>query len=320
MMDWTDRDCRYFLRLLSPRALLYTEMVTAQAVVRGDPERVLGYSPAEQPLVLQLGGSDPVVLGEAARRATSWGYRALNLNVGCPSSRVVEGAFGACLMKDPGRVADCVAALLGAGAPVSVKTRIGVDDRDDYPSLVEFVTRVSAAGCHHFIVHARKAWLNGLSPHENRTLPPLRYDVVHRLRSDFPTLRIDINGGITTVAAVREQLARVDGVMIGRQAYAEPWLLAELEAAGLVGPGGERRPLPERAAIVSAMADYAERRVAAGAPLRQVVRHLLGLYHGQPGGRVWRRFLSEGLVDRGATPDLLRRSLAVLPVPASRAA
>jgi tRNA-dihydrouridine synthase A len=319
MMDWTDRDCRYFHRLLAPGALLYTEMVTAHAVLRGDRGRLLGFAAEEQPLVLQLGGSDPRLLAAAAGIAAEWGYGALNLNVGCPSPRVVEGAFGACLMKEPGLVADCVAAMASAGPPVSVKTRIGVDDRDDYDSLAGFVARVAAAGCRHFIVHARKAWLEGLSPHENRTLPPLRYDVVHRLRRDFPALRLELNGGLTSVADVRRELAVVDGVMIGRQAYSEPWLLVELDAAGLVtGAPADRAP-PTRAGIVAAMATYADRRRADGVPLRRVVRHLLGLYRGQPGGRAWRRFLSERATDPQAGGDVLRASLAILP-PASTGA
>lgn len=313
MMDWTDRDCRYFHRLLAPGVLLYTEMVTAHAILRGDRGRLLGHSPVEQPLVLQLGGSDPGLLAAAAGIAADWGYAALNLNVGCPSPRVVEGAFGACLMKEPGLVADCVAAMATTGLPVSVKTRIGVDDQDDYDSLAAFVARVAAAGCGHFIVHARKAWLQGLSPHENRTLPPLRYDVVHRLRRDFPGLRLELNGGLTSVADVRRELAVVDGVMIGRQAYAEPWLLVELDATGLVTGAPDHPAPPTRAGIVAAMADYADRRRAEGVPLRRVARHLLGLYRGQPGGRAWRRFLSERANDPQAGGDVLRASLAVLP-------
>lgn len=313
MMDCTDRDCRFFLRLLSPGVLLYTEMVTAAAVVRGDRERLLGFAPAEQPLVLQLGGSDPRLLAEAAGIAAGLGYQALNLNAGCPSPRVREGAFGACLLKEPMRVADCVLAMRSSGLPVSVKTRIGVDDHDDYAHLAGFVSRVAEAGCSHFIVHARKAWLDGLSPRENRTIPPLRYDVVYRLREDFPALRIEINGGIASVADVRAQLARVDGVMIGRHAYADPWLLVQLEAEGLVTGRAPAGAAPSRESIVLSMADYAAARVAGGAPLRQVVRHMLGLYRGQPGGRAWRRFLGEGICDRRAGPGLLRSSLAVLP-------
>jgi tRNA-dihydrouridine synthase A len=320
MMDWTDRDCRYFLRLLAPGVQLYTEMVTAIAIVRGDRERLLGFSPAEQPVVLQLGGSDPRLLGEAARIAAGFGYRSLNLNVGCPSPRVVEGAFGACLMKDPPLVADCVRAMASSGLPVSVKTRIGVDDHDSYDLLATFVGEVSAAGCRHFIVHARKAWLDGLSPHENRTIPPLRYDVVHRLRRDFPGLRLEINGGIETVEAVAAQLAEVDGVMIGRKAYQDPWFLVELALAGLAGP--VPATAPEREHVVLAMADYAAGRCAAGAPLRQITRHLLGLYRGQRGGRAWRRFLTEQVASRGASPQLLRDSLALVSrsAPAARAA
>jgi tRNA-dihydrouridine synthase A len=320
MMDWTDRDCRYFLRLLAPGVQLYTEMVTAIAIVRGDRERLLGFSPAEQPVVLQLGGSDPRLLADAAAIAAGFGYRALNLNVGCPSPRVVEGAFGACLMKDPPLVADCVRAMATSGLPVSVKTRIGVDDHDSYEALAGFVAQVSAAGCQHLIVHARKAWLDGLSPHENRTIPPLRYDVVYRLRRDFPALRLEVNGGIETVAAVATHLDQVDGVMIGRKAYQDPWFLVELAAAGLAGP--VPAVLPGRADVVLAMADYAAARLAAGAPLRQVTRHLLGLYRGQRGGRAWRRFLTEQVGSPSAGPQLLRDSLALVTAqaPAARAA
>ncbi|MBL8225910.1 MAG: tRNA dihydrouridine(20/20a) synthase DusA [Chromatiales bacterium] len=308
MMDWTDRDCRYFLRLLAPGALLYTEMVTAIAIVRGDRGRLLGFSPAEQPLVLQLGGSDPELLAEASAIAAGFGYRALNLNVGCPSSRVVEGAFGACLMKDPPRVADCVRAMLSAGLPVSVKTRIGVDDHDSYDALAAFIDQVSAAGCRHFIVHARKAWLSGLSPHENRTIPPLRYDVVYRLRDDFPALRLEINGGIGSVDDVAGHLGRVDGVMLGRKAYQDPWFLVELAQAGLCGPVSAL----DRAGVVLAMADYAAVRCAEGAPLRQLTRHMLGLYRGQRGGRAWRRFLTERAAVPGAGPEVLQESLALV--------
>jgi len=318
MMDWTDRDCRYFLRLLAPGVLLYTEMVTASAIVRGDRARLLGFAPAEQPLVLQLGGSDPALLAEAAGLAAGFGYRALNLNVGCPSSRVVEGAFGACLMKDPPRVADCVRAMASTGLPVSVKTRIGVDDHDSYDALVAFIDQVGAAGCRHFIVHARKAWLTGLSPRENRTIPPLRYDVVYRLRDDFPGLRLDINGGIGTVAEAAGHLGRVDGIMVGRKAYQEPWFLVELAEAGLCGPA----PVLDRAGVVRAMADYAVARHAEGVPLRQLTRHMLGLYRGQRGGRAWRRFLTEGAAVAGAGPGILLESLALVgqPVPDAQAA
>jgi tRNA-dihydrouridine synthase A len=318
MMDWTDRDCRYFLRLLAPGVLLYTEMVTAIAIVRGDRGRLLGFSPAEQPLVLQVGGSDPELLAQASAIAAGFGYRALNLNVGCPSSRVVEGAFGACLMKDPPRVADCVLAMASSGLPVSVKTRIGVDDHDSYDGLAAFIDQVSAAGCRHFIVHARKAWLSGLSPHENRTIPPLRYDVVYRLRDDFPALRLEINGGIGSLAEVAGHLGRVDGVMLGRKVYHDPWFLVELTQAGLCGPVTEL----DRPGVVRAMAGYAAMRCAEGVPLRQVTRHMLGLYRGQRGGRAWRRFLTERATVAGAGPQVLHESLALVgqPVPDAQAA
>jgi len=304
MMDWTDRHCRYFFRLLSPDIRLYTEMVTAQAVLQGDRERLLDYDPAEHPVALQLGGSEPEQLAAAIRVANAWNYDEVNLNVGCPSDRVQSGRFGACLMAEPERVADCVMAMRDAGEPpVTVKTRIGIDDQDDYAFLERFVGAVVAAGCRHFVVHARKAILAGLSPKENRSIPPLRYEVVYRLKRDFPELTVILNGGVETIEAVREHLDHVDGVMIGRKAYADPWFLAELE--------GRPDAMLTRERVLGDMADYAGRQIAAGARLHHITRHMLGLFNGRPGARRWRRFLSERAIRPGADEQVLRDSLAV---------
>ncbi|MEO8224071.1 MAG: tRNA dihydrouridine(20/20a) synthase DusA [Gammaproteobacteria bacterium] len=309
MMDCTDRHCRYFLRLLSPRVRLYTEMLNAAAIVRGAADRWLRFDPSEQPLAIQLGGSDPALLAAASRRAADYGYNEINLNAGCPSERVSDGAFGACLMKSPGLVAECVRAMAGVSArPVTVKTRIGVDDRDDYGFVRDFVGIVAAAGCGTFILHARKAYLSGLSPKENRTVPPLRYDVVYRLRQEFPHLRLVINGGIDTAHGVRQHLAAgMDGVMIGRKAYADPWWLTQVEteflsAGPAVGP-------PARAAVVRSMVEYARRECREGTRLHHITRHMLGLYHGQPGARAWRRELTLGAATPMAGPDLLLEAL-----------
>ncbi|HSQ07620.1 MAG TPA: tRNA dihydrouridine(20/20a) synthase DusA, partial [Chromatiaceae bacterium] len=241
MLDWTDRHCRYFLRLITRRTLLYTEMVTTGALIHGDRERHLGYDPAEHPVALQLGGSDPESLAACARLGADRGYDEINLNVGCPSDRVQNGRFGACLMAEPRLVAECVAAMKGRVAiPVTVKTRIGIDDRDSYEELVEFVTEIAAAGCDALIVHARKAWLQGLSPRENRNIPPLRHDLVERLKGDFPGLSISLNGGVTTLTQASELLQRLDGVMIGREAYQNPWVLAQADQVIF----GDPRPTP----------------------------------------------------------------------------
>jgi tRNA-dihydrouridine synthase A len=306
MMDCTDRHCRYFHRLLTPDAGLYTEMITATAIVHGDRDRLLARHPAEGAVALQLGGSDPDLLARAAALAVPYGYGEVNLNVGCPSPRVAEGSFGACLLKEPALVARCVAAMAAVvPVPVTVKTRIGVDDLDDYDHLAGFVEQVSGAGCRMF--------MQGLSPRENRTVPPLRYDVAYRLKTDFPGLDIVVNGGIADAVAVEEHLGHVDGVMIGRQAYAEPWLLAELQARGLAGrtprPGWQP---PDRHQVVLEMADYLDGVTARGERAQPVIRHLLGLWHGLPGARRWRRFLTEGAVRPGASGQLLRDSLALL--------
>jgi tRNA-dihydrouridine synthase A len=309
MMDRTDRHCRYFHRLLAPDIRLYTEMVVAQAIVRGDRGKLLAFDPAEQPLALQLGGSDPELLAQATRIAADYGYDEINLNIGCPSDRVQSGRFGACLMAESGRVADCVSAMSEAvDLPVTVKTRIGIDDHDSYEFLADFVGVVARGGCSKFVVHARKALLSGLSPRENRTIPPLRYDTVYRLKKDFPDLWIVINGGVRTTADVASHLQHVDGVMIGRQAYSDPYWLSDLQ--GLIGDGGEGWNPLSREQIVSQMADYAERQLAAGTRIHHISRHMLGLFAGRPGARGWRRFISEGAAKKSAGPEVLLESIA----------
>ena len=300
MMDWTDRHCRYFLRLVSPRAMLYTEMVTTGALIHGDVPRHLDFSAEEHPVALQLGGSEPGDLAHCAKLAAQWGYDEINLNVGCPSERVQRGAFGACLMAEPALVADCVRAMREATAlPVTVKHRIGIDDVERYEFVRAFVEQVSAAGCETFIVHARNAILKGLTPKENREIPPLKYACVHQLKRDFPHLTIVINGGITRLEEIDTQLAQVDGVMLGRAAYHDPWVLA---AAGerLFGSGPD-----SRAEVAAGMHAYARRHIAAGGHLRQVTRHMLGLYHGHGRARAWRRLLSDAGRLAGNDPDLI---------------
>lgn len=308
MMDYTDRHCRYLLRLLSPRALLYTEMVTAQALAHGDVERLLGFDDAEHPVALQLGGSDPALLAQAARLGEQRGYDEINLNVGCPSDRVQSGRFGACLMAEPRLVAECVAAMRDAVVriPVTVKCRIGIDDFDDYAFFENFVLTVrEQAGVDVFIVHARKAHLQGLSPKENREVPPLRYDVPARLKAEHSELTVILNGGLKSEAQVREWLPRFDGVMLGRQAYQEPYLLAELDAS-LLGPGVT---LPLREDVVLRYADYVDLRLADGHRLPLMLRHVHGLYAGLPNARTWRRYLTEQGQRPGASGEVLRRSL-----------
>jgi len=306
MMDWTDRHCRAFHRLLTPHARLYTEMVTAPAVLHGDRARLLGFDASEHPVALQLGGSVPAEIADAARIGEDFGYDEINLNVGCPSDRVQSGRFGACLMREPALVAECYAAMQAAvRVPVTIKCRIGVDEQDAEEDLRRFVATVHAAGCTVFVVHARKAWLQGLSPKENRDIPPLDYSRVYRLKREFPHLQIHINGGVSAVADVAAHLIEVDGVMLGRTAYHEPYRLAEIEAA-LWGT-----PLPERDAVVAAMQPYVERHLAAGGRLQHVSRHLLGLYQGLPGGRAWRRHLSENAHRADAGFEVIEAALAV---------
>ena len=306
MLDWTDRHYRYFIRLLSRHTLLYTEMVTTGAILRGDRERLLAHDQAEYPLALQLGGSDPAELARCARIAADWGYDEINLNVGCPSDRVQSGRFGACLMAEPDLVAACVAAMRAAtDLPVTVKTRIGIDERDSYQELADFVRRVAAGGCTVFIVHARKAWLSGLSPKENREIPPLRYEIVHRLKQDFPELIIVLNGGLTTLKQVSEQLRQVDGVMIGRAAYENPYLLAEVDRRFF---GSSASP-PNRHQVVRALLPYLEERLRAGTPLQCMTRPILGLFQGIPGARAWRRVLSERAWRHGAGVEVVEAAL-----------
>ena len=298
MLGWTDRWCRYFLRLISRHTLLYTEMVTTGALLHRDPARFLAFDPAEHPLALQLGGSDPAALARCSRLGERWGYDEINLNVGCPSDRVQSGRFGACLMKEPELVAACVRAMADATRlPVTVKHRTGVDRQDSYPALRDFVGTVAAAGCGTFIVHARKAWLQGLSPKENRDVPPLDYPRVHRLKRDFPDLEIIVNGGITHLEAARGQLRHLDGVMIGRAAYHDPWLLADADRLLFGDPGS---PRPDRYRVIERLIPFVERELALGTPLNRITRHLLGLFHGQPGARAWRRHLSEQACRAGA--------------------
>jgi tRNA-dihydrouridine synthase A len=319
MMDWTDRHCRYFLRGFSPGALLYTEMITSAAILRGDARRLLAFDPEEHPVALQLGGSEPRELAGAARAGEEAGYDEINLNCGCPSDRVASGAFGACLMREPARVADCVAAMCAAvSIPVTVKMRIGVVsgtreqtrgalssfDEADYEALHTFVSQVRDAGCQVAIVHARKAVLGGLSPKDNREVPPLRYDVVRRLKEQLGDLPVIVNGGLRTPASVLEALTWCDGVMLGREAYHRPFVLSELQQA----LGGERFEPPSREALLERMARYAQRQLAQGDRLPTITRHMLGLYAGEAGARDYRRLLSEGARAAGAGPELIRQA------------
>ena len=312
MMDWTDRHCRYFMRLLSPSAFLYTEMVTAAAIHHGDADRFLRFNAEEHPLALQLGGSDPDWMASATAKANEYGYDEININVGCPSDKVQSGQFGACLMATPDVVAECYQAMLReTDNPITVKTRIGIDDQDSYEFLTVFVERLVNAGCKKFVVHARIAILDGLSPKDNRTIPPLNYERVYQLKKDFPDLEIVINGGLADLAHVDEVLEHVDGAMIGRQAYHQPYFLAELEHH--FNPDWE---LPERGDIVEKMLPYVESVLAAGEPLGRVTRHMLGLYAGQPGARAWRRYLSQHSYLDGAGSEVLLGALSAMPVAA----
>ncbi|WP_109125215.1 tRNA dihydrouridine(20/20a) synthase DusA [Dyella sp. C11] len=305
MMDWTDRHCRYFHRLLSPHARLYTEMVTSAALVRGKQLRLLEHSQQEHPVALQLGGSEPEELAIAARYGADAGYDEINLNVGCPSDRVQSGRFGACLMREPALVGDCVKAMRDAvDVPVTVKCRIGVDDQDDYADLQHFTETMIDAGVEVLVVHARKAWLQGLSPKENREIPPLDYERVYRLKREFPELVVVINGGITTVEQVQAHLERVDGVMLGRAAYHDPYILAQVEAA-LYG-----EPMPARDDVLLRMRPYIEAELARGTSLKHISRHLLGLYQGEPGARGFRRRLSEGAHLPDADWRLIEQAIA----------
>lgn len=298
MMDYSDRHFRYFMRLLSPNALLYTEMITSKAIVHGDRNYLLNYSSQEHPIALQLGGSDAKELAACAKIALDYAYDEINLNVGCPSDRVQSGQFGACLMKQPLLVADCVSAMKNAvSIPITVKTRIGVDDLDSYEHLFYFVKTVAGAGCDIFIIHARKAWLKGLSPKENRDIPPLCYDVVYRLKQDFPQLRIIINGGIREKEAVLQHLQQVDGVMIGREACKNPYFIADLQQSLFSANG----LMPSRKEILVAYLAYVREQLKMGVPLRHLIKPIIGLFQGEAGARSWRRYLSEDV--RKITPD-----------------
>ncbi len=309
MMDWTDRHCRYFLRQLAPSPWLYTEMITAAAIYHGDSDALLSFDDAEHPVAVQLGGSDPKLMAHAARECARRGYDEININVGCPSDRVQSGSFGACLMAIPDVVADCYRAMRAeTDVPVTVKTRLGIDDNDSYEFLAHFVDVLRAAGCSKFIVHARIAILEGLSPKENRSVPPLRYERVFRLKEENDDLAIVLNGGVTDADAVGAILEQVDGVMIGRQAYHDPYFLAALENRFLSGA----EP-PERRDVVLAMLPYIERELGRGERLGRITRHMLGLYAGQPGARAWRRYLSEHAYQSGAGTEVVIAALDLLP-------
>lgn len=307
MLDWTDRHCRFFHRLLTKEAILYTEMVTTGAILYGDPARQLRFNSQEHPVALQLGGSEPQELAQCARIAQDYGYDEINLNVGCPSERVQKGAFGACLMAEPQLIAECVSAMQAAVAiPITVKNRIGIDDQEDYADLHHFIDTVSQAGCQTFIIHARKAWLKGLSPKENREIPPLRYDLVYQIKQAFPALEIIINGGITTLEQCQQHLQHVDGVMVGREAYHNPWLLTQVDPLLYGTPA----PLESRQAALLAMLPYVQAQLDAGVPLGHISRHLLGLFQGMPGARAFRRLISENAHKPDAGVKLLRDALA----------
>jgi len=315
MLDWTDRHCRYFLRLISRHTLLYTEMVTTGAIIFGKGD-YLGFNNEEHPVAVQLGGSNPDDMARCAEKAQAYGYDEVNINVGCPSDRVKNGSFGACLMAQPEVVADCVSAMQKAvDIPVTVKCRIGIDDMDEYEDFSRFIDVVANAGCDTFIVHARKAWLQGLSPKENRDIPPLNYPRVYQLKQAHPELTIDINGGITTLAQTDEHLQHVDGVMIGREVYANPYILAEVDKRYYQ----DDTPVLTREEIVAAMQSYIDRQDAPYFKPWHAVRHMLGLFQGQPGGRVWRRYLSQNGTGKQPDPQLLTNALAAMKETAQRA-
>jgi len=309
MMDWTDRHCRYFMRLLSPNVYLYSEMITAAAIHHGDSNKLLQFDQSERPIAVQLGGSDAELMTDAAQQAADAGYDEININVGCPSDRVQSGAFGACLMETPDVVADCYRAMSAeVDVPITIKTRIGINDKDSWDYLRRFVDPLVDAGCRKFIVHARVAILAGLSPKENRTVPPLNYKRVFRLKRELPELEIVLNGGVRDSEQVGEILDHVDGVMIGRQAYHDPYFLAELESRYLSG-----QQLPSRSEIVERMLPYVERELAAGERLNRITRHMLGLFAGQPGARAWRRSISENAHKPDAGPEVLLSALDAIP-------
>ncbi|WP_444906341.1 tRNA dihydrouridine(20/20a) synthase DusA [Microbulbifer sp. SSSA008] len=306
LLDWSDRHCRYMWRLLSKHARLYSEMVTTGAILHGDQQRHLQFDAAEQPVALQLGGSDPQELAECARIAEEWGYSEINLNCGCPSDRVQSGRFGACLMAEPDVVAAGLTAMREAvSIPVTVKHRIGIDDMEDYPGLTRFVEAQANAGVDTFIVHARKAWLKGLSPKENREIPPLNYDMVYQLKKDYPKLQIVINGGINSIEECQQHLSHVDGVMLGRAAYQTPTILAQVDSQLFGGETG-----PDAIQVVEQMLPYIEQEMQRGQRLNHITRHMLGLFQGLPGARRFRRHLSENAHKPGAGPEVLEQALA----------
>ncbi|PHV12017.1 tRNA dihydrouridine(20/20a) synthase DusA [Chitinimonas sp. BJB300] len=308
MLDWTDRHYRFFLRQISRHAFLYTEMVTTGAIIHGERSRFLDFSECEHPVALQLGGSEPADLTQCAKLAEQWGYDEVNINVGCPSERVQSGAFGACLMEEPQLVADCIKAMRDVvSIPVTVKHRIGINEVEHYEYLRDFVGTVAEAGCEVFIAHARNAILKGLSPKENREIPPLKYDYVHRLKRDFPQLEIIINGGIDSWDTVDEQLQQVDGVMIGRMAYHDPYQFAQVDARYY----GDDRPIASRAEVARLLMPYIAERMQGGRTLpKHIVRHILGLYQGKPGARNWRRLLSDSKQLQSASPSIIQSALA----------
>ena len=309
MMDWTDRHCRYFLRQLSKNVVLYTEMVTTGAIIHGKGD-YLGFNQEEHPLVLQLGGSDPKALAECAKRAEDLGYDEVNINVGCPSDRVQNGRFGACLMAEPELVAESVSAMRAVTSiPITVKSRIGIDEQDSYEFLTRFIDVVSEADCEHFIIHARKAWLSGLSPKQNREIPPLNYERVYQIKRDYPELQISINGGIKTLEETLSHLEYVDGAMIGREIYQNPFMLVQADAKIYQNAN---LSIKTRADVVDAMCDYVDNHVANGGKVWHVLRHMLGLCNGQPGGKRFRRYLSENSAKEGANSTVLREAFSLV--------
>lgn len=317
MLDWTNRHCRYFHRLITRHAVLYTEMVTTGAIIHGDRQRFLAFDPSEHPVALQLGGSDPNDLSQCAKIGEEYGYDEINLNIGCPSDRVQSGSFGACLMAQPELVAECCHAMINTcQIPITVKCRIGIDDQDDYEDLQNFITQVSGAGVTTFIIHARKAWLQGLSPKENRDIPPLNYERVYQVKAEFPHLEIIINGGITCLEQGLQQLHHVDGVMIGREAYQNPYLLAQVDQL-FYGDALDHQPKepPTRDEIIQELIPYIDRVLAEGGKLNYITRHILGLYQNVPGAKKWRRFLSENAHQAGATAKILTEARQLVEFP-----
>jgi len=306
MLDWTDRHERYFLRLISRHAYLYTEMVTTGALIYGNRDRYLQFSEQEQPIALQLGGSDSKALAECAKMAEDYGYNEVNINVGCPSERVQKGAFGACLMAEPELIADCVDAMRAeVKIPITVKNRIGIDEQDEAQSLRQFINVVSKSGCETFIIHARKAWLKGLSPKENRDVPPLNYDLVYQIKRDYPHLKIIINGGIKTIQSSLEHLQHVDGVMLGREVYHNPYLMMQVDGNIYADEG----KVLSRKQILEQYFSYIEQQMGQGVYLKQMSRHLLGLFQGQPGAKAWRRYISENAHKEGAGIEVLQQAM-----------